>query len=95
MSGRRFALAIMFVLSFAAQGHAACVCRCVDGKMQPLCSSFTDIAPICPATVCMIAPAAVAPIKPERIRPPGTFQCEQQQVLNPHTQQYEWHRLCH
>jgi hypothetical protein len=24
----------------------------------------------------------------------GTTQCEQHQVLNPATHQYEWHRVC-
>jgi hypothetical protein len=94
MMGRRIALAIIFGLGLSAQAHASCVCRCVDGKMRALCSNAADIAPICPATICAIPPAAIAPIKPPRIRPPATFECEQRQVLNPDTHQYEWRRLC-
>ncbi len=91
---QRTVLAIILALALSAQAHAACVCRCVDGTMRALCSSTIDIVPICPAIGCGIPPAAIAPIKPARIPPLGTVQCEQHQVLNPATHQYEWHRVC-
>jgi hypothetical protein len=91
---QRIVLATIIALGLATQARASCVCRCVDGEMRALCSSAIDIRPICPATACVIPPAAIAPIKPPRIPLPGTFQCEQRQVLNPATNQYEWHRVC-
>jgi hypothetical protein len=90
----RMVLAVIFALALAAQAEAACECRCVDGEMQPLCSSSTDIPPICPATVCVIPPPSIAPIQPARIPPLGTSRCSQQQVLNPATRQYEWRSIC-
>jgi len=91
---QRVVLAIIIVLGLASQAHASCVCRCVDGTVRALCSSAIDVTPICPMTPCGIPPAAIAPIKPPRIPPLGTFHCEQQQVQNPVTLRYEWHRLC-
>jgi hypothetical protein len=91
---QRIVLAIIIVLALAAQAKASCVCRCVDGSVHALCSSAVDIAPICPMIPCGIPPAAIAPIKPPRVPPVGTFQCQQQQVQNPVTLQYEWHRVC-
>jgi hypothetical protein len=86
--------AVIFGLALTAQAEASCQCRCVDGEMQPLCSSSIDIPPICPATVCMLPPASIAPIQPARIPPLGTSQCSQRQVLNPATHQYEWRSIC-
>jgi hypothetical protein len=42
----------------------------------------------------MLPPPSIAPIQPARIPPLGTSQCSQQQVLNPHTHQYEWRSIC-
>lgn len=90
----RILLVLGMGLAMTVQAHASCVCRCVDGKMQPLCSSSIDVPPICPATVCMIPPAAIAPMPPVGLPPLGTSQCSERQVLNPSTGQYEWRRLC-
>src|SRR5579862_7889901 len=92
--GHRIVFATIVALALATQAQASCVCRCVNGTMRALCSSSIDLAPICPPTVCVIPPAAIAPIKPPRLPPLGTFQCQQQQVQNPVTLQYEWHRVC-
>jgi hypothetical protein len=90
----RILLAIIFAAALTAQAAASCECRCVNGEMQPLCSSSIDIPPICPATICLIPPPSIAPIQPARIPPLGTSHCSPQQVLNPATRQYEWRSLC-
>jgi hypothetical protein len=90
----RILLIVTFSLALTAQAEASCECRCVDGEMQPLCSSSIDIPPICPATICALPPASIAPIQPARIPPLGTSHCSQRQVLNPMTHQYEWRSLC-
>lgn len=85
---------IAFGLAWPIQAQASCECRCVGGSMQALCSSSLDIPPICPATICEIPPASIAPIQTPRIPPIGTSECSQRQVLNPATHRYEWRSLC-
>jgi hypothetical protein len=75
--------------------RAACVCRCIDEVMQPLCDNTIEIRPICPPTVCPIAPPSIAPINPPRVPPIGTQQCIQQRVLDPRTRMYEWRTVCY
>jgi hypothetical protein len=88
---------LMFVLGtglFPASASAMCVCRCVNGEMQPICTSTLEIPPICAPTICQIAPPSVAPIPTPMVPPIGTTECAPQQVLNPYTQQYEWKTIC-
>ena len=88
------ALVLMLALIAAAPARADCVCRCVDGQMQPLCSNSIDIPPVCMPTVCGIVPPSIAPIDMPKIPPIGTSQCSQRQVQNPATGRYEWRRVC-
>ena len=78
----------------ATNANAACVCRCVNGVMQPLCSSSIDLPPICPPTVCRIVPPRITPIQPPTIPPIGTSSCCQAQVFNRFTGRYEWRTVC-
>ncbi|WP_291847751.1 hypothetical protein [Bradyrhizobium sp.] len=91
---RRLISAIAFGVLLTASAKASCVCRCVDGEMQPLCSSSIDLPPICPLTICPLTPLSIAPIPPLQLPPLGTSQCEQRQVLNPATRRYEWRSIC-
>ena len=93
-SHMRSLLAAVFALLLTAEAQASCVCRCVDGEMQPLCDSSLDLPPICPLTICALVPPSVEPMQPLGILPPGTSQCSQHQVLNPATRQYEWRSVC-
>jgi hypothetical protein len=90
----RVFLAAAFTLFLTVESNASCVCRCVDGEMQPLCSSSIDLPPICPPTVCAIVPPSVAPIQSPGIPPIGTSGCSPRQVRNPATNQYEWRSIC-
>jgi hypothetical protein len=58
----RFLLAIIVGLVLAGHANASCVCRCVDGQMQPLCTSAIDLRPICPMGACAMAPPSIAPL---------------------------------
>lgn len=78
----------------AKQANANCVCRCVNGSVQAICSSAIDLPPICAPTICPIAPSSIAPIGPPTVPPVGTSHCTQQQVLNPYTNRYEWRQVC-
>jgi len=79
---------------FSSPTYANCVCRCVNGDVQAICSSTLDIEPICPANICPIVPPSIEPIQPLGIPPIGTTDCHQAQVYNPYTHQYEWKTLC-
>lgn len=90
-------LGLMSSLAFfvvAGEADASCVCRCMDGQMQPICDSTIDVAPICPMTLCEIAPPSIAPIPPTQMPSLGTTECSQRQVLNPATRRYEWRTIC-
>jgi hypothetical protein len=95
MSGAmRLLLIALFAPFFTATSHAACVCRCVDGQVQPLCESSIDLPPICPATVCALPLPLAKPIEPPALPPLGTTKCSPRQVLDPDTGQYEWQSVC-
>lgn len=90
----RLILALAFGGAIMVAAQAGCVCRCVDGQMQPLCSSSIDLPPICPATLCSLTPPSIAPLPSTQLPPLGTSHCSQRQVLNPATRQYEWRNIC-
>jgi hypothetical protein len=90
----RLLLAAAFVLSLTAGSRASCVCRCIDGEMQPLCESSIDVPPVCPVTICALVPPSVTPMQPPVVPPVGTSQYSQRQVLNPTTRRYEWRSVC-
>jgi hypothetical protein len=86
---------ILFGLAaFPEIAAAACVCRCVNGQMQPICGSSLEIPPICPPTICQMVPPSIAPIPTPMVPPVGATSCRPEQVLNPHSRQYEWRTIC-
>jgi hypothetical protein len=94
VEGRLVALTIIGVGLLPTTVSATCVCRCVNGEMQPICSNSIEVPPICPPTVCQIVPPSVAPVPTPMVPPIGATSCEPEQVLNPYTQQYEWRTIC-
>ena len=86
--------AVFSSVQFAPNAFAGCVCRCVNGSVQAICSSTLDIQPICATQICPIVPPSIAPIQTPAIPPIGTSSCAPVQVLNPRTNQYEWQRVC-
>lgn len=85
----------LYLLIFAGFVSADCECACVNGRVQALCASTLDIQPICPPRVCQITPPSVAPIQQPRVPPVGTRYCQQEQVYNQYSGQYEWREVCH
>lgn len=69
-------------------------CVCMNGEMRAVCSSTTDLEPICPPRVCPSAPPAVEPIQRSRGSPLGTSACYQKQVYIERTRSYEWRDIC-
>ena len=89
---RQLLFLVVLVLPCAAK--ADCICRCVNGEVQALCTSSIDIKPICSPQVCPIDSPSIAPIQTPRVPPIGTASCRQERVLNPRTGQYEWREIC-
>ena len=97
VSMKMFRFIAVWLVGFQmANANASCVCRCVNGRMEPLCSSVADMRPFCPpSTLCPIAaPPTLAPLGPAIAPPVGTRSCAQRQILNPATGQYEWQSIC-
>jgi hypothetical protein len=88
------AVSLACFLSLAGEAAATCVCRCVNGDVQALCSSSIDVPPVCAPRVCPIMPPSVAPIQAPQVPPIGTTDCRQAQVFNQRTGQYEWREVC-
>lgn len=80
------------VLSGVVWGE--CVCTCVNGTPQPLCSNALDMEPICSPRICPIDAPSIRPIESLSLPPLGTKACRNKRVLNPRTNQYEWKRVC-
>ena len=98
MIGRRrlllSTLALCFVGIAISSAEARCVCRCVNGDVQPICESAIDLPPICAPQVCPLTPPSIAPIMPPTVPPIGTTDCGEKQVLDPYTGRYEWRPVC-
>ena len=77
-----------------SRSDAGCVCSCVNGQVQALCSSTFEIAPVCMPRVCPIVMPSIQPIRPPIIPPIGTSNCGPRQVFNPFTSRYEWKTIC-
>jgi hypothetical protein len=90
----KFVLILGAALFLSANAQADCVCRCVNGEMQAICSNSLALPPICPPRICPLTPPAIEPLPSLRIPPIGTSECRPAQVLNPRTGQYEWREIC-
>ena len=89
----RYLLGILALFAIiTTNARADCVCRCVNGRIVPLCSNVTDTPPFCPPSTCPITspPGGYSGAAP----PVGTQRCFQAQVLNPNSGQYEWQTIC-
>lgn len=85
-------IGLLLMLSGSA-ASAACVCRCVDGEVRPICGSSADARPVCAQNLCpMVSPSRPLDLYPTQ--PIGRPGCTQQQVLNPRSGQYEWRQIC-
>lgn len=89
---RTLLMALLALSGGAAQ--ADCVCRCVNGQVQAICSSPLDLRPLCAPQLCPITPPTIRPLQMPQLPPLGASSCEQRQVLNPYTGRYEWRTLC-
>ena len=92
----KFALrsvSVCVALLLGAHAEASCTCQCVDGEMQPLCSSSIDIPPICPPRICPLAVPSIEPINPPKIPPVGTSSCRQARICDQFGN-CRWQQVC-
>jgi hypothetical protein len=88
------ALAGLGSLALSGSAQAVCNCRCVDGKARAVCSSSTEIPPLCNNTLC---PLSMPPKTPQDARQPVptvTPGCETKQVYDPKAGAYAWEQVC-
>ena len=88
------AVAIAGLTAATAPAEAACVCRCVDGKPKAVCSSTTDIAPLCNTLNCPLSTPQRTPTDVSKPKPPVKPGCTLKQVYDPKTGKHEWGQLC-
>ena len=85
--------ACVFVIAAAAEGQARCVCRCVDGEVQPVCSSPADLPPLCRPMVCIAEDVPPEPPPSLKVPPPGAKSCRQVRVCDD-TNLCDWEEVC-
>jgi hypothetical protein len=83
----------IFVIASFSDASAGCICQCVDGHMQPLCTNAIDVPPICPPTICPIMAPSIAPINSPTIPPIGTSICRQARVCDQFGN-CQWQQVC-
>ena len=94
MKFRLLQLIGVLALAMAGGAHAACSCQCVNGQSVSLCSSSLDLPALCSAQMCPMAPVSLQPLPSMSLPPLGTQTCQQMQVRDPRTGQYEWRNIC-
>lgn len=82
---------LLFITCGAAK--ADCICQCVNGSMQPICSSSIDLPPICPPTLCPMMAPSIPPISAPGLPPLGTTYCRQARVCDQFGN-CRWQEIC-
>ena len=97
---KRFFVGVFVVLLLSVmqmivpkEAEARCVCACVDGKKQNICSSTLDLKIPC-FGICPLKTPSLKPLKPLGLNPLGTTTCKMKQVYNYYTMRYEWKKIC-
>ena len=78
----------------AGSAQAACSCRCLNGKAIPVCSSSTEIPPLCNNASCPIIPPPKTPQDAFKPVPNVTPGCQTKQVYDPKAGTYSWEQVC-
>ena len=85
--------ALLLTVALSSPLHAFCVCRCVDGRLQPLCTNTIEVPPVCPVRICPPGPATLPPVVAPKLPPAGTSACRQAQICDRHGS-CRWRQVC-
>ncbi|HKE46610.1 MAG TPA: hypothetical protein VKB52_00980 [Rhodanobacteraceae bacterium] len=92
-------LAALMVASLPSLASAACKCQCVNGQIEAVCRSTTDLPPVCAPRTCSAKqePGSVIADKglaSGKTSPVATPRCRETLVPNPATGAYIIKQVC-
>ena len=88
-------LAALVVASLSTCAWAECHCSCVNGQIEPVCASPSELPPVCAPRACSARPlhAALIATKSSALAS-AAKQCHETEVLNPQTGAYVTKQVC-
>lgn len=86
--------AAVVVASLSSYASASCHCSCVNAQIEAVCTSPSDLPPVCAPRSCTVKPSSVALINETSIATNLTKQCHETLVLNPQTGSYISKQVC-
>ena len=87
-------LAALVIASLSTQASAACKCSCVNAQIEAVCTSQTDLPPVCAPRTCTAKPLHAALVNESSVASSSTKQCHETQMLNPQTGAYVSKQVC-
>jgi hypothetical protein len=90
-------LAAVVIASLSTQASAACKCTCVNAQIEAVCTSQTDLPPVCAPRTCTVKPLRAGLVNQASVAAStsgSTKQCHETQVLNPQTGSYVSKQVC-
>ena len=87
-------LAALMVASLPTAAFAACKCSCVDGQIEPVCSTYSELPPACSARACTVKPTRASLVSLDKSELSNKGQCRETLVLNQQTGAYVPKKVC-
>ncbi|HJT98367.1 MAG TPA: hypothetical protein VJ696_08630 [Rhodanobacteraceae bacterium] len=88
-------LAAMMVAGLSFDASGACRCSCVQGQIEAVCSSASELPPVCAPRACTVRPLRASLIADKTAATnPEKGQCRETLVLNPQTGAYITKHVC-
>jgi hypothetical protein len=94
---KKFALALatLIVASLPNVASAECRCSCVNGEIEAVCTSASELPPVCAPRACNARPVRASLIAQKRqIGTIPKSECRETEVLNPRTGSYVVKQIC-
>ena len=89
-------LAALVVASLSNYASADCRCSCVNGQIEAVCATSSELPPVCAPRACTVKPlhAALVADKSSPLATASKRQCRDTEVLNPRTGAYVTKQVC-
>jgi hypothetical protein len=89
------ALATLIVASLPNGASAECRCSCVNGEIEAVCISASELPPVCAPRACTAKPVRASLIADKRtVGTVAKQECRETEILNPRTGSYVVKRVC-